>query len=237
MGHTKRLNSIWTEQHVELLIRRAPLCLARCSSAPALIGWRRTGLQAMWAPDLMLLHNNARSVLLIVGVSLEQDPQIYETPVSKGPRLCSPWVHSANGPRKTGGKTHSVGSRHVINSCTFKIYNTTLLPINFSINSTESCSIYRLLFTNCTAAAALVIHYITARVNGSREARLGDPIFNENGKCIAAGHCWYSTMIACAFISKVIHSEDYATSSGDGSMLSVQRGTACSTVSIYIQMQ
>lgn len=38
---------------------------------------------------------------------------------------------------------------------------------------------------NCMVDAALVIHYITAPANGSREMRLGDHIFNENVKCIA----------------------------------------------------
>lgn len=51
--------------------------------------------------------------------------------------------------------------------------------------------------------------------------RLRDRIFNENVKCIAVGRCLYRTMTACAFISKVTHYEDYATSSGDGSMLSM----------------
>lgn len=37
-------------------------------------------------------------------------------------------------------------------------------------------------------------------------------------------------------MSQQIHSEDYATSSRDGSMVSVQRGTACSAVSVYIQI-
>lgn len=77
-----------------------------------------------------------------------------------------------------------------------------------------------LLSISHTVSDAPVIHYITAHVNGSAEMRLGDQIFNENVKCIAAGH-WYGTMSTCAFISKVIHSENYATSSGDGSILCV----------------
>lgn len=78
------------------------------------------------------------------------------------------------------------------------------------------------------------IYYITAHVNGSGEMRLGDHIFNENAKCIAVGHCQYNTKTACAFISKVTHSEDYATSSGDGSMLSVDRDSVFSGIYLHL---
>lgn len=60
----------------------------------------------------------------------------------------------------------------------------------------------------------LVIRYETVHVSGSIEMKIWDHIFHENVKCIAVGGYGCSgTMSACA-------SQDYATSSGDGSMLS-----------------
>lgn len=83
-------------------------------------------------------------------------------------------------------------------------------------------------FISCTAWPALVTHYAIVAVNGGTTMRLGH-VFNENVIYVVLwGHRWRGRTMA--FIRPGNYSEDYATLSGDGSLVSVWGGTACSTV-------
>lgn len=233
-------NRKWTVSILNntLGLLRVPWCLALCSSAPAPIGWQWSCLWAILAPDLMLLLHNAVSVLLIVVVSLHSSIRQRHQTASEGPGLCLARVHNVNKRRETGSRQKI---RLVNSKFTTKLYCKHKSVATANMSGTQLLFFFvvffNISFLLAKVSPTLVVHYIMACENGARATRLGYYIFNKNTKCIALGYCWHSTVTACAFISKVIHSKDYATSSGDGSMQSVPRGTACSTVSIYIQIQ